>query len=281
MPIFSEGNRCGHNKFAPILNPPDFQIPPKLPAILRDSIAKVEGFYHSPDILSAVWKGRPTPIQPHHKNPKFISIRVMRSERREAICRILVLLIAMTDLRTLNIGYLNYKTGQFRIPDILWFAEKSQLSELRVQRAMADLRRAGLLEVHERAVATKGEDGRTQFRARTALRKLSERVFTLLGIDRRRLHREKFTAKQRHLDRLQQLNPPNWLSTTYQTLFGRKRHHKILESRDGRQLWRPKNKEDFRSINLLAITLQDPSSELREQFEKAHYKALQIKMGIK
>ncbi len=196
------GNRCGHDKHFPVLSPICYTPPEKLPQILKDAIDKVNTYYKSPEILDDIRYGRYSPRQVHHRQMPPITHRKVRSEKREAICRILKLFLANTDLTSCRFGLPLYKKHAFLVFDLHWVADKTGLSYYRVCRAIRDLKHAKLISTTERSEVEKTLDT-LQFRSRTAIRVIQKKLFLALGISKRRYENERkqaYARQQKKID---------------------------------------------------------------------------------
>lgn len=155
------GNRCGHSPTRPrfdlVTLPEDANH--ARPALIGQAIAKLQLYYGSPreerwDPLSQGERhhrlerqieaaggpdteaGRPLAARLHRW-------RQQRSERREAVVSVLTLLLAYTDIETLNVAV--PCGGSWLGLSVPWIAERTGLSRSRVKRALATLTRAGVL----------------------------------------------------------------------------------------------------------------------------------------
>jgi DNA-binding Lrp family transcriptional regulator len=155
------GNRCGHVPSAPrfdlVTLPEDAN--PARPELIGKAIAKLQEYYGAPR------EERWDPLsqgERHHRLERAIAAaggpdteagrplaarlarwRQQRSERREAVVAVLTLLLAYTDIETLNVAV--PCGGSWLGLSVPWIAERTGLSRSRVKRALATLTRAGLL----------------------------------------------------------------------------------------------------------------------------------------
>lgn len=157
------GNRCGHNPAAPCLTPLE-PAGRNLPPIITAVIDRFERYYDSPSILPAL-------------NAVNGSTRQQRSERREALSIVFHLIMK----------YFNLLTGRIEIPTarngfigltIDWIASKCNLGYKRVQRALADLEAAGIIEVKRRAERI-SESG---YRGIASIKRVSTHLFRIFGL---------------------------------------------------------------------------------------------------
>ena len=155
------GNRCGHVPSAPrfhLLNLPEDANHAR-PLLINQALLQLRAYYGSPrearwDPLSQGERhvrleralaaaGGPDTEEGRRLAARLARWRQQRSERREAVVSVLLLLLAYTDIETLTVavpsggGWLGLSIG--------WIAERTGLSPSRVKRALATLNRAGLL----------------------------------------------------------------------------------------------------------------------------------------
>jgi DNA-binding Lrp family transcriptional regulator len=157
----SSGNRCGHVPSAPrfhLLNLPEDANPAR-PVLIGQATAKLQEYYATPrearwDPLSQSERHRRLERQieaaggPDTESGRPLATRLarwrqQRSERREAVTVVLMLLLTYTDIATLTVGI--PQGGGWLGLSIAWIAERTGLSPSRVKRALATLTRAGLL----------------------------------------------------------------------------------------------------------------------------------------
>lgn len=121
------------------------------------------------------------------------SPRKQRSERREACLRVLGLLIAYTDLKTLRIGIPRHH-GVISGLTIDWVAKRVGLGQRRVERALSDLIKSGLIDSRQRSHRT----AKGSYCGVASIRSLSPHLFTLLGLgkwlgyEQKRAHKRQF-----------------------------------------------------------------------------------------
>jgi hypothetical protein len=176
------GNYCGHKPLSPRFATAWPQQESR-PLTITRLVERLQDFY---------WK----PIKTIPLLKKITSTRrQQRSERREAIYLILAIILEFTDLATLLCGTPDGNGGidPFPVADL---AEKAGITLRRAERAMADLRRVGLLTVAERA--EEKPDGKR--RAIVAIKAVSWRLWDLFGMaDMLRHERPKASARTRKL----------------------------------------------------------------------------------
>ncbi len=155
------GNRCGHCPSAPRFNllklPEDANH--ARPALIGQAVAQLKAYYDAPrearwDELSQGERhrrleraiaaaGGPDTEEGRPLAARLARWRQQRSERREAVTTVLMLLLAYTDIDTLTVAVPS--GGGWLGLSIAWIAERTGLSPSRVKRALATLNRAGLL----------------------------------------------------------------------------------------------------------------------------------------
>ncbi len=172
------GNRCGHDPLAPDLS---IVRPLKtgrggVPQILTELITRFSVYYRNPDLIPSL-------------NLANGSSRQQRTERREACLKALATLIKYTDLTTLRIGIPT--SGGFQCVTMQFLANVSGMSLRRFERAVRDLRKAGLLSITERATL----DDSGEWKGLAAVRCISERLFGLFGLKGRLKHERKRASK--------------------------------------------------------------------------------------
>jgi DNA-binding transcriptional ArsR family regulator len=121
------------------------------------------------------------------------SLRRQRSERREACLRVLGLLIAYTDLKTLRIG-IPRPNGSLYGLSIDWIAERVELGQRRVERALSDLTKSGLVVSRQRS----HRSSRGRYSGLTSIRLLSPHLFALLGLGKWLVHEQKRAIKRQY-----------------------------------------------------------------------------------
>jgi hypothetical protein len=192
--VESTGNRCGHDPAHPRFFSPPARHAAR-PKIIQRIITAIRGYYHSP---SATLPGL---------NAANESERQQRSERREACCAILGAILHYTDLVTLRVG-IPQADGSMAGLTMETLAKLSGLAHVddsgavvcirRAERAVADLKAAGILTVH--ALCERLEDA--TYRGTAAIRTVSKHLFAALGLGgwlehERRRAKERAEAKAR------------------------------------------------------------------------------------
>lgn len=175
------GNKCGHQT-----DEPRFFAPPekhaKRPEILRRIQLAIQNYYRKPGTLPLL-------------NAANGSTRQQRSERREACIDLLGCILHYTDLITLRVAIpqANGSTAGLTMP---YLANLSGLSERRAERAIHDLKAAGIITVHP--ICIKLTD--TIYKGMAAIRAVSSHLFTALGFADWLAH-ERRKAKERKIQK--------------------------------------------------------------------------------
>jgi len=128
------GNRCGHCPERPTLTPvrPIKKGQDGLPRILSLAAERAKAWYRHPQKCHALNKGN----------------RQTRSERREAYQIIIETMLSFLDLASLCLGMPTLDNG-FVDVDMKTLVKASGMSQRRCERAIADLKEAGLVEVKQ------------------------------------------------------------------------------------------------------------------------------------
>lgn len=150
-----------------------------LPAILTDAMAALSGYMAAPNryfpILNAI-NG---------------STRQQRSERSGACMLLLAACLKYLDLASMRVG-VPQENGTMLNLRVTWLAKHAGLSERRAERALRDLKMAGLIDIEQRHHRT----GPDTWRGLVALKAVSKDVFAALGMTRR-LDIERSKARMR------------------------------------------------------------------------------------
>jgi hypothetical protein len=172
------GNNCGHNP-----DTPRWFDPPKKhanrPNILRRLIEIIRDYYSKP--------GEILPVL----NAVNESDRQQRSERREACVAILGCILHYTDLVTLRVG-IPQTDGSMSGLTMPYLAELSGLNERRAERAIHDLKAAGIITVHP--ICEKLDEA--IYKGYAAIRTVTKHLFAAFGLDAWLKH-EQTKAKER------------------------------------------------------------------------------------
>ena len=158
------GNRCGHDAKNPTLSPP---MPIKtglggLPRILSLAAERAKEWF---------WNPQKCPLL------ETCPDRQTRSERREAIQVVLEYILSRLDLATLCIGTPTLNDGFIDL-DMKAIVEGTGLGQRRCERAMADLKEAGFMEVAQ--PRHRNEEGK--YFGLRAIRRLTVRFFEWLNL---------------------------------------------------------------------------------------------------
>jgi hypothetical protein len=159
------GNNCGH-----IPDKPRWFAPPEKhanrPGILRRIIQSIRDYYAKPgEILPGL-------------NAANESDRQQRSERREACVAILGCILHYTDLVTLRVGIPQPDNSMAGLT-MPFLAALSGLGVRRAERAIHDLKAAGIITVH--SICQRLEDA--TYRGVAAIRTVTKHLFTALGLN--------------------------------------------------------------------------------------------------
>ena len=158
------GNRCGHRAPAPTLDltRPIPVGPGGYPRILAVAAERVEAFYADPATLPSLAVGS-TGSQ-------------KRSERREALIRLLKAIFKFVDLVSLTVAVRDPQAALHNIT-IATLANHADLELRRAERALRDLGSAGLIFIVEQRI--RSSDG---FRSVPAIKRVSPALFSACGL---------------------------------------------------------------------------------------------------
>ncbi len=180
------GNKCGHDAKQPRLYParPIRKGKGGLPRILSLAAERAKAWYHHPQKCHVLNKGN----------------RRTRSERREAYQIIIETMLSFLDLASLCLGTPTLDNG-FVDVDMKTLVEASGMSQRRCERAIADLKDAGLITVKQpRRINEHGE-----YVGLRAIRVMREAFFDFLQLGPM-LQRERARATERLRRKSQQAN---------------------------------------------------------------------------
>jgi len=181
----NSGNNCGHCPETPRhFTPPENHA--NRPQILRKIIIAIQKFYQDPGTLPLL-------------NAANESDRQQRSERREGCIAILGCILHYTDLVTLRVG-IPQADGSMAGLTMPFLAEKSGLGERRAERAIHDLKAAGIITVHP--ICTKISD--IIYEGIAAIRTVSKHLFTALGFHDWLRHEQQRAIERRKKKNLKQ-----------------------------------------------------------------------------
>lgn len=170
------GNFCGHNPLKPafILARPANKGKGGLPPIITLAMERVKDYYN-----------HPTKLIPS-LNLANGSARMQRSERREACIRLIAALLKRMDLVSLRVG-IPTETG-FMSYTVDYIAEDTGMTLKRVERALKDLKGAGIITVARRCQAQ--PDG--TYKGLASVKAISKELFGALDLlGKLRVEREK------------------------------------------------------------------------------------------
>jgi hypothetical protein len=182
--VNSGGNFCGHSPDAPrFFSAPEKHA--KRPEILRRAQVAIQGYFRKPT--------ENLPLL----NAANQSERQQRSERREACIDILACILHYTDLVTLRVAIpqADGSTAGLTMP---YLATLSGLGERRAERAIRDLKTAGIITVHP--ICEKLTDG--TYKGLAAIRTVSKHLFTVLGLHDWLKHEQR-KAQERRLSKME------------------------------------------------------------------------------
>jgi hypothetical protein len=174
------GNRCGHVCAAPTLDPTR-PIPVGrggYPRILAVAAERIEAFYSAPEVLPSLALNATSSQK--------------RSERREALVRLLKAILKFTDLVSLTVAVRDAQAALCNI-SIGTLAKHADLEPRRAERALSDLATAGFLFIVQQRVRLP-EGG---FRSQPAIKRLSPSLFSAFGLAVA-LKLERTKAQKRH-----------------------------------------------------------------------------------
>jgi hypothetical protein len=172
------GNKCGHDP----KSPRHFSPPKKhanRPKILQTGIERVKVYNAKPSLLPTL-------------NAANASDRQQRSERRESCTALLSCILHYTDLTTLRVG-IPQANGSMQGLTMPYIAELSGLGERRAERAIHDLKVAGIITVHP--ICEKVSD--TVYKGVAAIRTVNAKLFTVLGLDGWLRHERKRASEKK------------------------------------------------------------------------------------
>ncbi|MGF1873576.1 hypothetical protein [Photobacterium indicum] len=129
------------------------------------------------------------------------SKRFRRSESAESVVLVLKCVVKHTDLVTFKVGY--YHSKVWRNLSYRRIEQQTGLSPRRVQRAMAEIQRAGLVGVHEICETTRDIHGNIKRYAKVAVKTVNSALFALFGLEEA-CERERKKAAKRQRDEAEQ-----------------------------------------------------------------------------
>lgn len=162
--INAGGNFCGHDPHEPVLMPV-LPLVEGAPSVLYELRRRLLAYYDAPrDKL---------PTLEACNN----STRLQRSERREALVRLLWCLICHLELSSLRVG--KPTEGGFQCHTLKVLAKRADLSMTRAARAMHDLIRAGIVVSSQ--LRELDDDG--CYQCHPASRRIAPELFALFGLE--------------------------------------------------------------------------------------------------
>ncbi len=150
-----------------------------IPAILSAAMDKLDGYLHDPSFLPTL-------------NASNRSARQQRLERRVACVRILKAHLKYCDRRSLRVG-IPQTDGTVKNLTLAFLARHAGLPLRRAERAMHDLRAAGLVTVRQQVEHVNEADGGGYYKGLAAMRFIHPALFSLLKL-RKWLAREQQKA---------------------------------------------------------------------------------------
>lgn len=171
------GNRCGHNSNKPKI---DLQYKSvKRPSVINSLIWRIKDFYFNPIKIPALMNA-------------FNSKRLRRSESRESIVLVLSCIAKYTNIKAgNNVGWV--KSGAFYHLTYKNICNQTGLSLSRVERAMKEIKRAGLVKVIQQNKTN--SDGTKS--ALSAIKYVMNSFFRLMGLSQELEKYKQFIAKEK------------------------------------------------------------------------------------
>lgn len=178
--INTGGNFCGHMPENPriALTEPVKQGKGGLPGVITEAMKRCVDYYSSPCKIPSL-------------NLANGSNRQQRSERREACLTTLWSILKFTDLVTLKVG-VPTPSGGFVNLTIRYLAKQTGLPLRRIERALADLRRAGIVGIHKRCAQR--SDG--SYKGLAAIKNVNKLFFDIFGLQMRLSFERKRAVKR-------------------------------------------------------------------------------------
>ncbi|WP_226669019.1 hypothetical protein [Microbulbifer aggregans] len=146
--------------------------------ILTDLMTRLEQYYWKPKMIPSL-------------NLANGSERQQRSERREGCLRTLAAMLKYLDLATLKVG-VPQPNGEFQNFTVPFLASHAGLSLWRTQRAIKDLKRAGLISL----TSICEPDGEGGYRGLAAVKAVKEELFAIFGLVKRLKHERDRASKR-------------------------------------------------------------------------------------
>jgi hypothetical protein len=183
------GNRCGHDPLNPRqFTPPQHHRP--RPKIIQEAIKRLGRYYWAPAEVFPVLN-----LVNGSKNQQ-------RSERREACRLVKSFLLHYMDIKTLKVG-IPQPDGSIMGISVAYIASALGMTAKRVQRAMSDLVKAGMVIVEQKKV----QNGKS-YLSYPAIRKISYSFFKALGLEKW-LNRERKKREKAELAKEKEIGKSN------------------------------------------------------------------------
>jgi hypothetical protein len=184
-PTYDFGNKCGHDQKLPRL----FERPAhwkKTYSIIHDATDNLKKYYSSPhEFLHKIRHNRYKTV-----NNEAVSLGVQRTESREIVSAVTGLLINYLDLESMSVY--NKKDKYMSILDI---ATRLNVGYIRVWRALKILQKAGYVTFEHRSFYIN-----QKYIPRIAIKRISEVLFTDLGVPRFRVQEERHHKRKPNRD---------------------------------------------------------------------------------
>jgi len=173
------GNRCGNTNTFNYINTEST----KTPQFLKTVIKKVSNYFDSPFIFITLM----------HAN----SNRQQRTERRNSCVNVLCFLLARMDIPSMRVGYYQ-APGLYDAYTEHYIARALGYSLSRVQRALKDLEKAGLIEIFQR----NEKKADHVYRGKAAIKRFTPVLFALLGLTKQLKSARKYFTNLRNKEQL-------------------------------------------------------------------------------
>lgn len=200
------GNYCGHHPENPRIGlmEPVRKGKGGLPGVLTTLMERVVRYYDSPWTIPSL-------------NLANQSTRQQRSERREACLSALWAILKYTDLASLRVG-VPTPDGGFVSLTVRYLAKQTGLEQRRMERAIGDLKAAGLVGIHPRC--KQRPDG--SYQGKAAIKTVPSLLFALFGLGQRlKFERARAAKRLKKKQRQQQQAPGNRTARARRSLTAR------------------------------------------------------------
>lgn len=193
MALSAVGNWCGHNPIKPRF----FEIPQshgERPDVIRIAYENAKNFYYQP------YGWLQSLLLIHGSN------RQERSEGRERDSAVIQVLLHYAELASMRVGVPCYKDGAFKSLSLKFIAERAGFRKVgdhtekgikRVWRALERLARAGYIVIHKRFEKYTDDEGLSKYKGLPAVKRLTVKLFTELGVSLHRLGIKRRDARKR------------------------------------------------------------------------------------